>query len=120
MRRIWLGLVCGALIAVAPCASAQDLNAALLHYTCGAQNPPPAVPNGARASAEQMQAFVTAATAWQTAQQTYGHCLFTASSAMDAQISTRLTTHNQHVAAGQQASAAWQAAVGPASSSHHE
>jgi hypothetical protein len=119
MRRFWLGLVCGALIAAAPCAAAQDLNAALQQFNCGAQTPPPAVPNGAHASAEQMRAWVTAATAWQTQQQAFGHCLFTASDAVDPQISARLTAYNQHVTAGEQASAAWQAAVGTSASSHH-
>jgi len=109
MRRVWLGLICGALIAASPCASAQDLNAAILQYNCGAPAAPPPVPNGRRASAQDFQDFVTHANAWQSQQQQIMQCVFAASAAMDTQIDARVQSYNQHISQGQQAAAAWQA-----------
>lgn len=112
MRRLWFGLVCGLMLAAAPCASAQDLNTALVAYNCGTPAPPPAAPNGARATAQQMQAFATHAQEWQTAQQTMAQCLQTAQNAVDARTQARVDEFNQRSSQGAQASAAWQAAAG--------
>jgi hypothetical protein len=110
--RLWLGLACGLMLAAAPCASAQDLNTALAAYNCGTPAAPPTPPNGARATAQQMQSFAEHAQQWQAAQQQLGQCLQAAQNAMDARTQARVDEFNQRSSQGAQASAAWQAAAG--------
>ena len=112
MRRLWLGLACGLMVAAAPCAFAQDLDTALAAYNCGTPAAPPAPPNGARATQQQMQSFAEHAQQWQAAQQAIGQCLQTAQNAMDARTQARVDEFNQRSSQGAQASAAWQAAAG--------
>lgn len=110
--RLWLGLACGAMLALAPCASAQDLNAALAAYNCGVPAPPPTAPNGARATQQQLQSFAEHAQQWQVAQQAIGQCLQAAQTAMDTRTQARVDEFNQRSSQGAQASSAWQAAAG--------
>jgi hypothetical protein len=100
------------MLAVAPCASAQDTNAALAAYNCGAPAAPPTAPNGARATQQQLQSFAQRAQEWQTAQQAIGQCLQAAQNAMDARTQARVDEFNQRSGQGAQASSAWQAAAG--------
>jgi hypothetical protein len=94
------------------------MNAALARFNCGAAAAPPAVPNGRRASASDMQALQARITAWQTQQQQLGQCAATAVGAMDQQVKSRVDVYDQHGTENQQASAAWQAATGATLSSH--
>jgi len=112
MRRWWLGLAVGALVALAPCAQAQDANAALAAYNCGTPSPPPAVPHGQRATPEQMQTFAARAQAWQTEQQAIVRCLAAAQTAMDQRTAALVDEYTQRSSQGTQAAAAWQAAAG--------
>src|SRR5262249_34941344 len=105
-------------VLAAPCASAQDLNAALAAYNCGTLQPPPAAPQGAHPSNAALQAFAAQATAWQTAQQAFGQCMFAAQTAMDQRTAARVDEYNQRRNQGRQATAAGQAAGAAAATNH--
>jgi hypothetical protein len=115
MKSIWLGLACGFTLLAAPLASAQDLNAAVQAYNCGAPTQPPAAPHSEHPSARELQAFAEQANAWQTAQQAIGQCMFAAQHAMDQRTTARVDEYNQHVNQNRQAATAWQTSQ----SAHH-
>lgn len=112
MRRLWLGLAFGVALAAAPSAFAQDSNATLAAYNCGAPAEAPRPPNGARATPQQMQSFGEHAQQWQTAQAAILQCVLTAQNVMDARTQARVDEFNQRSQQAAQASTAWQAAVG--------
>ena len=118
MRRLWLGLACGCALLAAPCASAQDLSAAIQAYNCGTPAEPHAAPRDSHPSQAALQAYAQQANAWQTSQQELGRCVFAAQLAMDQRSAARVDEYNQRLSQGTQAAAAWQAASGPAASGH--
>ncbi|MFT3728303.1 MAG: hypothetical protein QM759_10820 [Terricaulis sp.] len=112
MRRLWLGLACGALLAAAPSAFAQDTNATLAAYNCGTPAEAPTPPNGQRATPQQMQSFTERAQQWQAAQVAILQCVTSAQNAMDTRTQARIDEFNQRSNQAAQAATAWRAAAG--------
>lgn len=85
--------------------------AAVAPSACPAVPEPPAPPNGARTSAEQMAAAVAQYEAWNTSATAPLQCRVQEVHALRAQTAARETEYNASLAMGRDAGAAWQAQV---------